>query len=607
MPSILRYPGLSGLAVRLTVGLLVATLLSTAALGFYVTRVIEAHSVADLETRLTAQARLLRDAVAPVADVAGPTSTLQSLARAYGDRLGARVTVIGPDGTVLADSERDESGVRAMENHAGRPEVRAALAGEVGRAARRSGTLGVDMLYVAVPLRPDGRGGVLRLALHMPDVERAVSWARRTVAGGAVVACLLALGVGLVVSRRVTRPVAALREAALELASGRLEGPVPVGGADEIADLGRSLARMVEGLREKIATLESEREQVATILDAMVEGVIALDGRGRVLLMNPGARAILGLEGVDSLGGNRVDGRPLVEVARQTELLDFVEASRSTPAGSHVRRELPLGPPLHRVLAAHAVAVDFPPEGRRGTLLVLQDVTELRRLERVKTEFVANVSHELRTPLTCIRGYLETLLDGAVEDPALARRFLEVANTHADRLSRLVDDLLQLSNIETGRVTLVPTALELAEVAAGVLAIFEREAARKGVRLADAVPVALRVKADRDRLAQILVNLVDNGVKFTPEGGRVTVSAAPGIGGRVEVRVADTGIGIPSTDLPRLAERFYRVDKTRSRELGGTGLGLAIVKHLVQAHGGELTIESELGKGTTAGFTLPAA
>jgi len=400
--------------------------------------------------------------------------------------------------------------------------------------------------------------------------------------------------------------VAALREAALELASGRLEGPVPVGGADEIADLGRSLARMVEGLREKIATLESEREQVATILDAMVEGVIALDGRGRVLLMNPGARAILGLEGVDSLGGNRVDGRPLVEVARQTELLDFVEASRSTPAGSHVRRELPLGPPLHRVLAAHAVAVDFPPEGR-GTLLVLQDVTELRRLERVKTEFVANVSHELRTPLTCIRGYLETLLDGAVEDPALARRFLEVANTHADRLSRLVDDLLQLSNIETGRVTLVPTALELAEVAAGVLAIFEREAARKGVRLADAVPVALWVKADRDRLAQILVNLVDNGVKFTPEGGRVTVSAAPGIGGRVEVRVADTGIGIPSTDLPRLAERFYRVDKTRSRELGGTGLGLAIVKHLVQAHGGELTVDSELGKGTTIGFTLPAA
>src|SRR5262249_18343414 len=191
------------------------------------------------------------------------------------------------------------------------------------------------------------------------------------------------------------------------------------------------------------------------------------------------------------------------------------------------------------------------------TLLVLQDVTGLRRLERVKTEFVANVSHELRTPLTCIRGYLETLLDGALEDPAHARRFLEVASTHAERLNRLVDDLLQLSNIETGRVTLVSTDLFLAEVTAGVLAIFERETARKGIELADLTPADLRVRGDRDRLAQILVNLVDNAVKFTPEGGRVTVSAGPVARGRVEGRVADTGIGIPSTDLPRLTERFH--------------------------------------------------
>ena len=596
-------PWSSSLAVRLTLGLLIATLLGTGAMGLYVTRAIEAHGVAELEASLAAQARLLRDVFVSAVGVRTPTSSLQALARTYGQRLEARVTVIAADGTVLADSERDEAGVRVMENHAGRPEVRAALAGAVGRDLRRSGTLGVEMLYVAVPLQAGGGGGVVRLALHMPDVARTVTWARWTVTGAATLACLLAMAVGLVVNRRVARPVAAMRRVALHIAEGRLDAPVPVEGTDEVAELGRALGDMALTLRDKIATLETERAKVATILDAMVEGVIALDARGRVLLLNPGARAILGLA---SAPRHPVEGRPLVEAVRQKELLDFVEASQAAAPGSHAQRELELGPPLHRVLAAHAVAVDLPPEGR-GTLLVLHDVSELRRLERVKTEFVANVSHELRTPLTCIRGYLETLLDGALEEPAHARRFLEVASTHADRLKRLVDDLLQLSNLETGRVTLVPVTLDLADVATGVLAIFERQAAQKGVALTSTVPPGLGVRADRDRLAQILLNLVDNAVKFTPEGGRVRVSATP-LGARlVRMEVSDTGIGIPSTDLPRLTERFYRVDKTRSRELGGTGLGLAIVKHLVQAHGGELAIESELGRGTTVAFTLPAS
>jgi two-component system phosphate regulon sensor histidine kinase PhoR len=240
-------------------------------------------------------------------------------------------------------------------------------------------------------------------------------------------------------------------------------------------------------------------------------------------------------------------------------------------------------------------------------LLVLHDVTELRRLERVRSEFVANVSHELRTPLTCIKGYLETLLDGALDDRAHARRFLEVAGTHAERLDRLIDDLLELSNIESGRVTLAPMRLDLEDVVTGVAAMFERQAAQKNQRIERSVSPGLAVRADRDRLVQILVNLVDNAVKFTPEGGRIRVEAEPGTDRRVEVRVRDTGIGIPSTDLPRLTERFYRVDRTRSREIGGTGLGLAIVKHLVQAHGGELRIESELGHGTTVSFTVPAA
>jgi two-component system phosphate regulon sensor histidine kinase PhoR len=273
--------------------------------------------------------------------------------------------------------------------------------------------------------------------------------------------------------------------------------------------------------------------------------------------------------------------------------------------GAPARHELELGPPVNRVVAARGASLGLGP-GAAGVLLVLHDVTELRRLERVRSEFVANVSHELRTPLTCIKGYLETLLDGALDDRAHARRFLEVAGTHAERLDRLIDDLLELSNIESGRVTLAPVRLDLGDVVTGVAAMFEGTAAQKGQTVERAVPRGLAVRADRDRLVQILVNLVDNAVKFTPEGGRIRVEAEPGPDGRVEIRVKDSGIGIPSTELPRITERFYRVDKTRSREIGGTGLGLAIVKHLVQAHGGELRVESTLGRGTTVSFTVPA-
>jgi two-component system phosphate regulon sensor histidine kinase PhoR len=384
------------------------------------------------------------------------------------------------------------------------------------------------------------------------------------------------------------------------MAEGDFAQRAPVTGTDEIAKLGRTLDLMAGRLNEKIGALEGERTKGAAILESMVEGVIDIDQRGCIILMNHAARSIFGL------GREQVEGRPFLEVIRQKELLDLVEVSQNSHRPENLRLEVELAPPVRRTLEAHATMVALTPEGD-GVLLVLHDLTELRRLERVRTEFVANVSHELRTPLTSIRGYLETLLDGALEEPAHARRFLEIAHTHAERLSRLVDDLLQLSDIETGKVVLKPTPLTLQEMAAGVFATFANQAALKSLTLLEQVPPGLRVYADWDRLTQILVNLVDNALKYTLEEGTIALGATPGPRGFVTIRVADTGIGIPSTDLPRVTERFYRVDKARSRELGGTGLGLAIVKHLTQAHGGELWIESALGKGTTVYFTLPAA
>ena len=591
----------SRLAVRLTLILLAVTTVGTAAMGVYVTRVLERHSVENLKSGLVTEARLLHDALVPYLVQGAPRGWVQELAEKYGAKVGARITVIAEDGTVLGDSGRDLEGVRRMENHAARPEVKAALAGGIGEHLRRSRTLNVEMLYVAIPLM-DGTNikGALRLALPMTEVAKTVTSVRRAVTAGGILALGLALAVGFFISRRVTRPVTEMQAVAHRMAEGDLDQKVPVTGTDEIAELGRALNRMALRLREKMQDLEGERAKAAAILDSMVEGVIAIDHRGRLLLMNPGARAIFGLL------EEPVEGRSFLEVVRQKELFDLAEACQSCRPGEDCRREVELGPPIRRILEAHAVPVSFGPE-ERGSLLVLHDITALRRLEQVRREFVANVSHELRTPLTSIKGYLETLLDGALAEPANARRFLEIAHTHAERLGRLVDDLLQLSDLETGKVILNLAPVPLREVAADVLAIFENQTAQKTLAFLNHVSPDLRVRADRDRLAQVLVNLVDNGVKYTPEAGQITLDAARGPRGLIEIRVTDTGIGIPSTDLPRITERFYRVDKARSRELAGTGLGLAIVKHLVQAHGGELSIESELGKGTMVRFTVPEA
>jgi two-component system phosphate regulon sensor histidine kinase PhoR len=596
MIALRAEPRRLGLAARLTILLGVVAGLGVLVMGVYVSRALEAQSVARLRGTLVTQAGLLQDVLAPSLESVPNAAGLQARVQRYARILGGRVTVIGADGTVLAESDRDS--VSEIENHADRPEVRQAMAGSVGSALRRSATVGRDLLYVAVPLDRAGHPrAVLRLAVPTQDVEDARALVRATVVAGALLAVGVALVIGLFVSRRVTRPARQMEAAARRMAEGDFARSVPVSGNDEIAALGIALNRTAVALREKIERLDDEQAKVRTILDGMIEGVIALDDRGRVLLLNPTARSMFGVAD----GG---EGRPFLEVIRQKGLLDLVEEVRAV--GAPARHELELGPPVNRVVAARGAPLGLGP-GSPGVLLVLHDVTELRRLERVRSEFVANVSHELRTPLTCIKGYLETLLDGALDDRAHARRFLEVAGTHAERLDRLIDDLLELSNIESGRVTLAPMRLDLGDVVTGVAAMFERQVAQKNQRLERSVPPGLTVRADRDRLVQILVNLVDNAVKFTPDGGRIRVEAGPAADGRVEVRVRDSGIGIPSTDLPRLTERFYRVDRTRSREVGGTGLGLAIVKHLVQAHGGELRIESVLGHGTTVSFTVPVA
>ncbi len=415
---------------------------------------------------------------------------------------------------------------------------------------------------------------------------------------GAMVTVALLLAVGLWLGKRLVKPVNDIQTDVERALTGWKENESNA-ETDEWLGLRKAVQYITTHSRERFQLLETERAKSTAILDSMTEGVIALDEHGHIVLMNPAARRILNVR--DDSG----ETRTLLEVVRNRGLAELIERCQSREHAEPCKREIEWHVPSLRVLEVNAMPVPFSSQAK-GVLLVFHDVTELRRLETVRAEFVANVSHELRTPLTAIKGCLETVLDEAPPPSATHRRFLEVANSHAERLGRLVNDLLHLSDIETGKVVLYPRAIPLRAFVSETAAMFARDAVKKGVHLVNRVPADLSVQADPDRLSQILVNLVDNAVKYTPKGGHVLFLATAETG-HVRLAIQDTGQGIPASELPRITERFYRVDKARSRGEGGTGLGLAIVKHLVQLHGGTLQIASEYGKGTTMAFLLPVA
>jgi two-component system phosphate regulon sensor histidine kinase PhoR len=586
------------IAVKLTLTLVGFVAVSTLVAGLYLRQALDRFAVESLEARLATAARLLHDEARAHLTRGAPAEDLAAFARRASRPTDSRVSVITPDGRVVADSDVATADLGRLENHRDRPEVRTALAGRVGRDQRMSGSLSAPLLYVALPVTDGTRVlGALRLALPLAAVTSAYDELQRVMLAGGLVALAVAFGIGVFVAGRVTRPVIEMQAIARQMSEGQFAVRAPARSDDELGALGRALNVMVLRLREQIASIEAERAKATAILDGMVEGVIAVDGQEGVLLMNERARTMFGV------GQGRGEGKPFLEVIRNADLHEIFRSGRT--AGGVFRRELRLIHPVDRTLRVTAVPLRLAGEDP-GLVMVVDDVTELRRLEQVRTEFIANVSHELRTPLTAIQGYLETLLSGALEEREHARRFVEIAFRHTERLGRLLNDLTDLSNIELGKVSLRLGPTSIGPVVDSVLEIVAAKARDGGVALQAEVPAALTVQADHDRLAQILINLVDNAVKYTPAGGSTTVRARATADGRVEVSVSDTGVGIPRADLPRITERFYRVDKARSRELGGTGLGLAIVKHLVVAHGGEMTIDSEEGRGTTVRVTLPA-
>jgi two-component system phosphate regulon sensor histidine kinase PhoR len=602
----------------LTVCLLIT--FSLALVGLYLAHRERESLIKQIVARLAAQTSLLAPET-PASLVSG-----DAWARGVAARTKTRVTVIMADGRVLADSEEPSP---QMENHRDRPEVSAALQVGSGQAVRFSRTLNRDLVYVArrVPATVSGPL-VLRLSVPVGEVSQGSGEFRRDFLGIAALALLAALAIAILWARIMARQLRRMVVFARGVSRGSMLHRLPITTHDELGDLAAALNVMATELKATLERLEAESRRSRTIMESMGEGLLVLDARGKVSLVNPAAERLLGIEQSAALGHSAL------EVVRSHELDDLVKAAASSEVGSGA--EITLVYPRRRTLAGTAVAMRDSQGALQGTVLALRDITQLKRLEEMRMEFVLNVSHELRTPLTAIRGYAETLLSGGLADRENAQKFLEIIHKHSERLGRLLNDLLELSNIELERTALRLRPVACADAAKHSMALLAPQAEKKSIELVAALPDDVPpVLADRDRLVQVLVNLIDNAVKYTPEGGKITVAArrvehsTPQLVDSaksedrvaaapidklttrpidsVELSVTDTGIGIPGRDLPRLTERFYRVDKGRSRELGGTGLGLAIVKHLVAAQNGTLEIASTLGEGTQVRVILPAA
>ncbi len=535
------------------------------------------------------------------------SSSLQETARNLGNRASARVTLVAADGAVLADSAVRDADLSAVESHTSRPEIQQALSTGQGRDIRPSHTTGERTMYRAIlmQLSPDASPLVVRVGLPMFVLDREIADLQQRLFLALGIAFLVALTLSVWLAHSITKPLSDIALAARRFSSDKQIFHVRTTAQDEVGLLASTLNHMADQLRAKIDELSEDRAQLLAVLTSMVEGVMVLDSRGYVLQVNPALERMFGISRVEARG------RPCAELFRHQQLNDLVTAILRSRTHHQDEIVLPLS---GRCLQIEASPAGGERENEASVVLVFHDMTELRRLEKIRKDFVANVSHELRTPLTSIKGYVEALLDGAKDDPSASMKFLEIILKQSDRLNLIIEDLLELSKIESGGISLKEEPLELRSIIDRTLSIIKPIAGKNRHRLVATIDPSLPSMAgDEGRLVQVLTNLLDNAVKYTPAGGTITVDAklAPLIESvepparAIELSVADTGIGIPEEDRPRVFERFYRVDKARSRELGGTGLGLAIVKHIVEGHGGQVWVEANHPQGSRFVVRLP--
>ena len=586
---------LSAAQGRLVLAVAALTALVLLASGWAAERGLRAREMARLEDDLERGALLVRELVAGVPFLPERSADLQGAALRASGAASLRVTLVAPDGRVLADSDVALADLAGLENDAGRPEVDAALAGGVGHDARTSQRVGRRFLYLAVPAAEGTGAGAVRVATDLGAIDRQAASLRRELAVAGLAALVCVLPLTLLLSHLALRPLREIAEVVHSIAEGDLDRRLPRGAPDEFGRIATAVNEMAEQLRARLRELTEDKERLQAVLAGMVEGVLVVDAEQRVVLANPRLRELFAFRG-------SAVGRPHWEVVRRADVQEAIAKAvlQADPIVGDVSTE----GAEPRQLQLHAVR--FPASGALlGVVAVFHDVTEIRRLERMRRDFVANVSHELKTPLTAIRGFAETLRGSEVPE-AQRHAFLDVILRHAERLARLIDDILELSRVEGRQQPFVAAEVDVARVAAVLLRDLAPQLEARRIR-AEVAPGARGVAfADRRAVEQILSNLLENAAKYTEPGGRIEVRVGEAES-QIRVEVADNGIGIPPEDLPRIFERFYRVDKARSRDLGGTGLGLAIVKHLAQAQGGEVSVRSRTGEGSSFTVVLPRA
>jgi two-component system phosphate regulon sensor histidine kinase PhoR len=584
------------LVAQLFPSYLIIVLLALLAVTWYVSQAWRHSFLSQTAADLTVRADLV---IPQFQELLRPLNAeaVDRLCKELGQLSHTRLTVILPSGKVVGDSSKNPA---LMDNHGDRPEIQQALKGRIGISTRHSYTEEIPMMYVAAPVIDQGRViGVLRASLPVAFIGRVLNGIYFKVALGGIGAALLAALLSLLMARRLSRPLEEMKQVAQRFAQGDLRVKVPVPTSDELASLAEALNYMAAQLDQRIRTIIRQRQEQEAVLASMVEGVMAVDQRERLITLNQAGARLLG---VDPAAARE---RPLPEVVRNPDLQNFVTRALASPRqldGEIIFRDND----RDRLLQVRGTTLRDLQGKAFGALIVLNDVTRLRRLEQARRDFVANVSHELKTPITSIKGFVETLLDGAMREPENALSFLQIIARHADRLNEIIDDLLSLSRIEQdseqGKIALTPGRIK--EVLKNAIQVCRERAAAKDITIDLTCPDDLTAEINAQLLEQAVVNLIDNAVKYSPAKHPVHVEAREELG-ELLILVQDQGPGIAPEHLPRLFERFYRVDAGRSRKVGGTGLGLAIVKHIAQAHEGYVTLQSAPGRGSTFFIHLP--
>ncbi|MFQ5650810.1 MAG: ATP-binding protein [bacterium] len=564
----------------------------------YLSSRLEAYFETRFENRWKRELNLARKMV-EASDFATLTrEDADRLADDMGRTLGMRLTLIDRAGTVLGDSDVDLGDLPQVEDHSTRPEVLDALALGFGKSRRHSTTVDLDLVYLAVPIGTlQNPVRVVRVAVPVSEIEDSIAQIHRLIWLASALGFILIIVTGIIVSKSMTRRLSAMSDVAKRIATGDFSTRMSSQSNDELADLGTALDLMAENLQKYVNQITHERDQLQAILNSMVEGVTVTDRNGRILLINQSFQDIFGVS-------ETIVDKPIKEALPNAPLLQAIELAILEKRD--VVESIELAEPVPKNLEAH-ISILSTGDKSSGAVVVFHDITRLKQLEKIRRDFVANVSHEIRTPLTAIKGYTETLLENRGLENGTSGDFLEIILRHTDRMSKLVQDLLRLARLETVEDDAPTEEIDLAAAITKVADSFKNLDSQNQFILQINLPGTLpRVLGIATEVETVLENLIDNAIKYGGKGNVISISASVRTA-EVKVEVADRGIGIPGDDQPRVFERFYRVAKGRSRVMGGTGLGLAIVKHIIQRHGGKISLESEVGKGTKISFTLPRA